>query len=62
MPEGLLLSLMLQSWLATTNSEGPHGINTFPCNQAFTELHNMVSSNVSSFHTLLIGMNSPVHL
>lgn len=59
MLEGLLLSLMLHSWLATTNSEGSYGINTFPCNQASTDLHDMVSSNV--FHSSLIGMNS-VHL
>lgn len=48
MPEGLLPSLILQSWLATMNSEGPFGINTFPCNQGFTELHYMVSRQV--FH------------
>lgn len=59
MLEGLLLSLMFQSRLATMNSEGPFGINTFPYNQAFTELHDMVSSVV--FHTLLTGMNSLVH-
>lgn len=60
MLEGLLLSLMLQFWLATMNSEVPFGINTFPCNQAFTELHDMVNSDV--FHTLFIGMNSTVPL
>lgn len=42
------------------NSEGPHRINTLPCNQTCTELHDMVSSNV--FHTLLMGTNSPVRL
>ena len=57
---GFAVSQMLQSWLATMNSEGPHGINTLPHNQTCTELYDMVSSDV--FHTLLTGTNSPVHL
>lgn len=57
---GFAVSQVLQSWLATTNSEGPHGINTLPRNQTCTEVHDMVSSDV--FHTFLRGTNSPVHL
>lgn len=49
---------MLMSWLASINSEMPHGIKTLPHNQTCTELHDAVSRDI--FLQFITGKDSPV--